>query len=65
MVVKIQVVFRVVMSCSVVIVYQHFRGTYCLHLQGGTKFLQNNGILPQGYMASQPRRPQLEPYTEL
>jgi hypothetical protein len=33
--VKIQVkVFRVVRLCSVIVGYQHFGGTYCLHCQG-------------------------------
>jgi len=31
-VVKIQVVFWVVMLCNVVVGYQHFRGSCCLHL---------------------------------
>jgi hypothetical protein len=34
----------------------------CLHLQsedGGSKVLRNVGILPQYYIASQPRRPPL------
>jgi hypothetical protein len=34
-VVRIQVeIFRVVMPCSVVVGYQRFRGSCCLHLQG-------------------------------
>jgi hypothetical protein len=47
-----QVVFWVVMLCSVAVEYQRFRGPCCLHLQVG--------ILPQHYMASQLRRPQFE-----
>jgi len=31
---SIQIVFWFVMSCSVVVGYQHFRGPRCLHLQG-------------------------------
>jgi hypothetical protein len=49
MAVKIQVeVFWIVMPCSVVKGYQHFRVIMVL---------QNVGILPQHYMTSQTRRP--------
>jgi len=61
---KIQVeVSWVVMPCSIVVGYQHFRGLCCLHLwseDGGSMVLQNVDIPSQCYMASQPRRPQLE-----
>jgi len=45
------VVFCVAAPCSMVVGYQQFRVPCCLHLQG---------ILPQHYMASQPKRPQLK-----
>jgi hypothetical protein len=63
--VKIQAeVFWVVMLCNVVVGYQCFRGPCCLHLHqyGGSKVIWNIQILPQHYMASQPRRPQLESF---
>jgi hypothetical protein len=44
-------VFWVVMPCSVVGGYHRFGGPCCLHLQG------EEGILPQHYTTSQPRRP--------
>jgi hypothetical protein len=43
-------VFWIMMPCNVVVGYQRFRDPYCILLQG---------ILPQNYMASQPRGPQL------
>jgi len=57
-------VFCIVTPCNVVIVYQRFKGTCCLHLQGevkgGSTDLWNIGFLPQHCMVSQTRRPQLE-----
>jgi hypothetical protein len=53
-------VFWVVTMCSVVVEYQRFRGSYCLHLLGedGSSVVHRNvGILPRRYTASQPRRP--------
>jgi len=44
------------MLCSVVIGYQHIGGPE----DGGSKVLQNTGILSQHYLASQPKRPQLK-----
>jgi len=59
-----QVIFWVVMPCSVVVGYQCSRGPCCCHLQdetdGGSMDLWNVGILLQCYMASQPRRHQLK-----
>jgi len=47
--------FWVVSPCSVVLGYQHFTGSCCLHLQGKVG-LWNNGILREMYTVSQPRR---------
>jgi hypothetical protein len=44
------------MPWSVVVGYHHFRGPR----DGGSKVLQNSGILSQLYMVSQPQRPQSE-----
>jgi hypothetical protein len=55
-------VFSVVVPCSVVEVYQRFRGPCCLHQQGdndgGSKDLWNVGKLLRDYTALQPRRQQ-------
>jgi hypothetical protein len=61
-VVKIEAeVFWVVALFGVVVGCQHSGGPCCFHHEdGGSMNLQNNGILPQHYMMSQPRRPQLE-----
>jgi len=59
MVVKVQVkVFWVVMAYSVMLRYQHFGGPCCLQLlcvDGDSKVLQINGILPWHHTMSQPR----------
>jgi hypothetical protein len=44
-VVNIQVVFWVVMSCSVVVGYQHFVASCCLHLQGEVTVARKKGQL--------------------
>jgi hypothetical protein len=53
-------VFWVVPLCSLVEVYQHFRGPCCLHHHGpdngGSKDLWNVGKLPPDYMVLQPRK---------
>jgi hypothetical protein len=55
-------VFWVVAPCSLVEVYQRFRGPCCLHHQddrpndGGSKYLRNVGKLLPDYAALQPRR---------
>jgi hypothetical protein len=52
-------VYRVVAPCSLVEVYQRFRGTCCFHHQGGNggrKCLWNVGKLLPDYTALQPRR---------
>jgi hypothetical protein len=63
--VKIQVeVFCIVTSHSVVGWYKLFLGPFCLPIHPedvGSNVRQNNGILPQHYMVSQSRRPQLVP----
>jgi len=51
--------FWVMTPCSVVVGDQRFRGPCCLQLQGSMDFW-NVGILPQHYMASQPRSPRIE-----
>jgi hypothetical protein len=48
-------VFWVVAPCSLVEVYQHFRGPCCLHHQGSMDLWNIGKILPH-YMALQPRR---------
>jgi hypothetical protein len=48
-------VFWVVAPCSLVEVY-HFRGTCCLHHQGGSKYIWNIAKLLPDYTALQPRR---------
>jgi len=48
------------MSYRVVVTYQCFRGTCCLHLQaedGDSMDLCNTAMLLQHYMVSQPLRP--------
>jgi hypothetical protein len=47
---------------NVVVGYQCFRSSCCLHSQGsgGSMNLWDVGIVPQCYTVSQPRRPQLE-----
>jgi hypothetical protein len=52
-------VFWVAMQCGPVGRYQHFEGTYCLHLQG------LSGIYLQAHTALQPRRPTLTRQTYL
>jgi hypothetical protein len=52
-------VLRVVMVCSVAIGYFKRFGRPSPH-DGDSKVLKNVDILPQYYMVSQPRRPQLE-----
>jgi hypothetical protein len=55
-------VFWVVAPCSLIEVYQHFRGSCCLHHQGdrpvdwGSKHLWNVSKLPPDSRAQQPRR---------
>jgi hypothetical protein len=52
-------VFWVVALCSLVEVYQCFRGVCCLHYQGdngGGKHLLNFGKFLPDYMAQHPRR---------
>jgi hypothetical protein len=56
-------VFRVVVSCSLVEVYQHFRGVCCLHHlgddcpdDGGSKHLWNVSKLLPDYVVQQHRR---------
>jgi hypothetical protein len=51
-------VFWVVVPCSLVDIYQHFRGACCLHHQddGGSKDLWNSGKLVPDYMTLQSRR---------
>jgi len=57
-------VFWVAIQSSVAVGYQRFGGPWCLHHQGevkrGSKVLQNVGIRPQNYTATQPRRTWLE-----
>jgi len=54
------------MPCSVAVGYQRFGGSCCLHLQslhpedGDSLDLQNVGVLPQHFTASQPKRRRLE-----
>jgi hypothetical protein len=58
-------VFQVVAPCSLVAVYQHFRGTCWLHQgndDGGSKCLWNIDILLPDYTALQPRR---QPYSKV
>jgi hypothetical protein len=55
----VMAVFWVVALCSLVEVYQRFRGPFCLHHRpddGGSKNLWNVGKLLQDYTALQPRR---------
>jgi len=55
--ITIEVIFWVVMRCSIVVGYHHFWG----HPEdGGSMELWNIGIPPQEYMVSQPRRLQLK-----
>jgi hypothetical protein len=37
-------IFRVVMPCSVVVLYRRFRGPFCLHLQGEVAGMGGNGV---------------------
>jgi hypothetical protein len=52
------------MLCSGPVGYKRFGGPFCLSLSitedADIKILQNDGILSQHYMVSQPRRPQLQ-----
>jgi hypothetical protein len=45
--------------CRIIEGDRHFRGTYCLHIQGdgkGIKHICNVGVLPQDYTAQYLRR---------
>jgi hypothetical protein len=48
-----------VVKCYVVVGYQRFRSSCCLHLQGGSMVLQNAGIQPPHYTLQQPRKPSI------
>jgi hypothetical protein len=54
------IVFWDVAPCSLIEVYQRFRGTYCIHHHspddGGSKHLRNVGKFLPDYTAQHPRR---------